>query len=236
MDAARRKTADSREQWTQPLIIVATGLRPSNNRERGARSKSKNVGKAKETKPSPSLEFVNLGSSPRLDEESKERVRSHAMIQFNRRKSEQDSGCTPPGPNVDISGSGSNPAPAGSRGRFRLAGTRARPSKKYPDQRSCQSRSSTTQQSYIQDTPNLQCLQLDTQYVNLQTKYREGECSAEARSSILGGLERIPKTPLANDWVGSGALDPFNSLPVIISRREKVLIDHCKSPDFKYCN
>ena len=153
------------------------------------------------------------------------------MIQFNRRKSEQDSGCTPPGPIVDPSGSGS------SRGRFRLAGTRARPSKKYSDQAPYQIRSSTIQQSYIQDAPNQHYLQLHAQNVNLQTDYRDDqECSAETRSSMLGGLERLPEIPLANDWIGSGSLDPFNSLPVVISKREEVLIDHCKSPGFKRCN
>ena len=179
-----------------------------------------------ETKPVRDLEFVNLGASPKLDDESKERVRSHAMLHFNRHKSEQGSACTPLERNADPSGSRTSPAPACSRGRFRLAGTRARPSKKHPDQRHSQIKRSSSEPCVAQNSSSQLCYPYKAQWL---TEFGSSLDYSNAEGSVaLAGLESSQDARLPIDCVSPRNVDPFSSLPISFSNREEFLIDHCK--------
>jgi hypothetical protein len=182
-----------------------------------------------QTKPARDLEFVNLGASPKLDDESKERVRSHAMLQFNRNKSEQDSACTPPERDADPSGSRVNAAPACSRGRFRLAGTRARPNKKHPDQRHSQIKRSSSEPCLTQNSLSQLYCPYRAPTAQWLTEFRSPLGYNNAGSSTtLARLESSQHARLPIDCVSPRTVDPFNSLPISFSKRGEFLIDNRK--------
>lgn len=172
------------------------------------------------------LEFVNMGASPRLDVLSRERVRSHAMLEFNRRKSEPDSSLTSLERKIDHSGVGLDTGQLGTTGRFRIAGTKARPSKMTLEANemqdgSCESR----QRSVRQRMPPVEvhaarCVDdFDATFQDV-VNFTTPAIDMELRQICLGDSHV--------DYRNFGAIDPFGSVRVILSERKQILIDHCK--------
>ena len=151
------------------------------------------------------------------------------MLQFNRQKSEQESACTTLGRNADPSDSRPNQAPACSWGRFRLAGTRARPSKKHPDQRHSQIKRSSSEPCLAQNSSSQLYYPYKAPTAQWLTEFGSPLSYSNAGSSVApAGLESSQHARLPIDCVNPQTVDPFSSLPISFSKNEEFLIDHCE--------
>jgi hypothetical protein len=227
IEDADRQTANNTPNKTATHKF--SDIKVSSDQKNPQQRQAYNPGEEKNEKPLSVLEFVNLGTSPVLDEKSRGRVRSHAMLDFNRRKAEPGSVLDSMKQENDTCQSETTNPSVPSVTRWRLAGTRARQSKKNREQEQCSitsygSKALMKRSSFLQPPD-----EIATYDAQIFPDYKTEAICQHPENAMRGSIHKQPSlAEVQLNFLGSGNLDPFKTLPLADSRRTQALIVHCK--------